>query len=675
MNTINFILDCELFFNSLNSPTDTNLLKNNTVYVILLKNKNDVNIIDFTKIEGYQFFFCVLNNYLLSVSEPYSFNMINLIVNNYLYVVKEHSFINNFNKTKKFNYSSINNHNFKLIKFNNSISLIENYIVHIINNTFDTKESIINNSNNIDVNVEKNLFINLEENILPNLTIDDSIKSKLVFNYNKSNNIGNILKFIHITKNAGTFIEDKANQIGILWGRFDPVINNENLLDEYKSINTDIYHLNPFHFKDEVYNLNKSSQLKTFCVVRNPYERIVSEVFCKWIGISRMFSDTSQITREIFNKFIEYNLQNTDNLKFHYARQWEYIYKENKIENTENKENTENIEYEKITDHVIKYENFNQELGDLFNNYNINIKLSNNSQLINKSNKLYSVKDITSQNLALINKVYENDFKLLGYDMMNINTINKDELTLVMGYWEIKSNTKKEHKEYLNHLKDILPKLVDYYEIIFYYNDNNLFKFIKKIIKEDNLKINIRFIKSKIEELPTYSASNEAINNFKKSDIVDLKSKYNIREKGVVHYLRELEQSGENVYKKLFTVWTSKLFLIEQLLNENVINTKYVGWCDISITRCQDKFRRECIFDEMSLNLNKVNFISNTMQYYGKVLPVSAGIIIGNKNKMSELIKYYKLEFNEIINENYCHDEETILGRLYDKTDLIQIIC
>ena len=665
MNKLEFIFDCRSFFSLDN--LESNPLKTETIYVIFLKNKNDVGIIDFSKIEGYQFHFCVLNNYLLSVSEPYSFNMINLIVNNNLYVVEEHSFINNFNKTKRFNYSSINNHNFQLIKFNNNISLIENYIIHIINNTFNIKENVI--SNNIDVNIEDNLFINLEDNILPNLTIDDLVKSKLVFNYNKSNNnIGDNLKFIHITKNAGTFIEDKANQIGILWGRFDPVINNENLLDEYKSFNTDIYHLNPFHFKDEVYNLDKSSQLKTFCVVRNPYERIVSEVFCKWIGISRMFSDSSQITREIFNKFIEYNLQNTDNLKFHYARQWEYIYKENKTQNSEKPE------YEKITDHVIKYENFNQELGDLFNDYNINIQLSNNSQSINKSNKLYSVKDITSQNLALINKVYENDFKLLKYDMMNINRVNKDELTLVMGYWEIKSNTKKDHKSYLVHLKDILPKLVDYYEIIFYYNDKSLLKFIEKTIKEDNIKINIRFIKAKIEDLPTYSTSSEAINNFKKSDIEDLKSKYNIREKGIVHYLRELEQSGENVYKKLFTVWTSKLFLIEQLLNKNVINTKYVGWCDISITRCQDKFRRECIFDEMSLNLNKVNFISNTMQYYGKTLPVSAGIIIGDKNKMSELIKHYKLEFNEIINENYCHDEETILGRLYDKIELIQII-
>ena len=258
--------------------------------------------------------------------------------------------------------------------------------------------------------------------------------------------------------------------------------------------------------------------------------------------------------------------------------------------------------------------------------------------------------------------------------MMNINRVNKDELTLVMGYWEIKSNTKKDHKEYLNHLKDVLPKLVDYYEILFYYNDKSLLKFVEKIIKEDNLKINIRFIKSKIEELPTYSASNEAINNFKKSDIVDLKSKYNIREKGIIHFKKN-EESGENVYKKLFTIWTSKLYLIEQLLNENIINTKYVGWCDVSITKCQDKFRRECIFDEMSLNLNKVNFISSNMEYYGKVLPVGAGIIIGDKNKMSELIKNYKLEFNEVIKENYFHDEETILSRLYDKTDLIQIIC
>ena len=49
-------------------------------------------------------------------------------------------------------------------------------------------------------------------------------------------NINQKLKFLHISKCAGTIIEDIAKDIGIYWGRFDNSLIQENLLPKWKKL-------------------------------------------------------------------------------------------------------------------------------------------------------------------------------------------------------------------------------------------------------------------------------------------------------------------------------------------------------------------------------------------------------------------------------------------------------
>ena len=70
-----------------------------------------------------------------------------------------------------------------------------------------------------------------------------------------------------------------------------------------------------------------------------------------------------------------------------------------------------------------------------------------------------------------------------------------------------------------------------------------------------------------------------------------------------------------------------------------------------------------------------MNFIQNNiMKYNGKLLPVNAGFISGTKNNIKEFIKIYDTKFNEIIERNYYHDDETIFGEIFNQTETIQII-
>ena len=199
------------------------------------------------------------------------------------------------------------------------------------------------------------------------------------------------LNFIHITKNAGTTIENNEKEKGILWGRFN---------DEYcKNINItknigDVWH-NYFP------NLDKSirSNYDWFLVVRNPYDRILSEF--KWYSNRDQYKNNS-FTINMFNEFIqnkikEANDTNTNIGKYggHFSPQYKYLTNDDKI-------------------HILKFENLNQEFNDLMKQYNINLKLDEKH---NVSNHKFTINDFNESTKKLIQEVYKKDFELFNYNI------------------------------------------------------------------------------------------------------------------------------------------------------------------------------------------------------------------------------------------------------------------
>ena len=89
-----------------------------------------------------------------------------------------------------------------------------------------------------------------------------------VSNHNKRHGCNRTdLEFTHIPKNAGTSIENAGKKAGICWGRFS-------LFHNRKMCST--WHQPPRINKD----LHQGK--KTFCVIRDPKERIVSEYRYRW---------------------------------------------------------------------------------------------------------------------------------------------------------------------------------------------------------------------------------------------------------------------------------------------------------------------------------------------------------------------------------------------------------
>ena len=236
------------------------------------------------------------------------------------------------------------------------------------------KRKILENKWYID---NKYNLVDLMSNDYPELK-DDTLKNK---------NINNKLKFVHITKTGGTTIENVGLKNNLFWGRNDKNLKGYGGAPPH-------WHRPIKDFKRYPYN----KDVKLFTVVRNPYDRVVSECFCKWGG---KFIEGEIENKEDFNFYIKQRLSNLKSEKFHHFKpQYLYIYDKSG---------------KRIVDYILKFENLQDDFKKLMQEFGLNIELD---EITNRSFKKFTTNDINKENILLINKIYQKDFKIFGYKKM-----------------------------------------------------------------------------------------------------------------------------------------------------------------------------------------------------------------------------------------------------------------
>jgi hypothetical protein len=200
----------------------------------------------------------------------------------------------------------------------------------------------------------------------------------------------NIL-FIHIPKTAGSSIEKYLSNKYSIELNSDSLVGLSNLFDntpnEYLNGMSLQHHTlhNILMFKD-IYKIN-TKDLKIFCVVRNPYERIISDMFWReFINIK----DSQKIICEEIKKYI---LRNWDN---HNMPQYKMICDEN-----------DEI-YKDVL--ILKFENLKKDMEKIgFENMNIHV----NQTRYNKTPFYY----LNNESIKVINEYYKKDFIFFNYEM------------------------------------------------------------------------------------------------------------------------------------------------------------------------------------------------------------------------------------------------------------------
>lgn len=194
------------------------------------------------------------------------------------------------------------------------------------------------------------------------------------------------LLFIHIPKTGGTVIEykikDKYKKQSLYSGftnrLLDPPYDKISLQHQFY---TTIY-----QFKNKL-NINFDN-IKIFSVVRNPYDRIISDLF--WLKLIKKNFTDEQVYNVIKNNYLD-----RDDLDNHNKPQYKFIV-------DENSELIKNIK-------IFNTETLNESNDELnkFLEFDINIKQTT----VNKDYSNYLNKD----SISLINNFYKKDFELFNY--------------------------------------------------------------------------------------------------------------------------------------------------------------------------------------------------------------------------------------------------------------------
>lgn len=195
----------------------------------------------------------------------------------------------------------------------------------------------------------------------------------------------NDLEFVHITKTAGTSIEDWGHRNKILWS-YRKRKHFEKYSHHCLNVSVSKWHIPPIYFLDNPYK-NK----RTFAVVRNPYSRIISEYYCPWTGSKNKHKGD----KAEFNEWIIHMI----NRKNIVSGLPQYLYLP--------------------VDYIIRFETLQTDFTNLIQKFNIDIdtKLPHANKST-ESNERFTLNDMYVKTINQINIKYKKDFEIFNYEML-----------------------------------------------------------------------------------------------------------------------------------------------------------------------------------------------------------------------------------------------------------------
>jgi len=233
------------------------------------------------------------------------------------------------------------------------------------------------------------------------------------------------LRFIHITKTAGASIEFIGKEEN--WGQHDAEYG-EMMHSSLEWTPKDWWHIPPQFMISEQFSDLRSRYIY-FTVVRNPFERVISETFCKWAGFQNKHKNKMWNPRKNWNDpanintWITYRLKevrtkiqtfeqqksifginvaaNEALLCGHWIPQHYYVVDDSGVDFIQ-------------PENVLRFENLSQDFPYLMERYGLRLSLRDVHHN-RRSDNSFTVLQLSEENIELIREIYAQDFVKFNY--------------------------------------------------------------------------------------------------------------------------------------------------------------------------------------------------------------------------------------------------------------------
>ena len=236
------------------------------------------------------------------------------------------------------------------------------------------------------------------------------------------------LRFIHITKTAGATIEFVGREEH--WGQHDGEYGKK-MRASLEWTPKDYWHIPPQFMTSELFS-DLRSHFDYFAVVRNPFERVISETFCKWAGFQNKHKNKMWNPRKNWkdpaniNAWITYRLNevqtkiqtfeqqksivglhvaaNETLLCGHWIPQHYYVVDDSGIDFIQ-------------PENVLRFENIARDFQGLMERYGLSYILGDVHHNKRPEDATFTVLQLSEVNIELIRNIYRKDFIKFDYSL------------------------------------------------------------------------------------------------------------------------------------------------------------------------------------------------------------------------------------------------------------------
>jgi len=247
------------------------------------------------------------------------------------------------------------------------------------------------------------------------------------------------------------------------------------------------------------------------------------------------------------------------------------------------------------------------------------------------------------------------------------------EITYCLGFWALPGNTKNS----LNHYRHLLPQTLAMMRganVLILHDDPEFEAEVTELARKNVVRLTSRQLP--VTALPGWDVATQAVEACRTSalDLAGPRPASLGNEKGVVHFWRDLTDSGPEVYRAMLAIWLSKVPLVVALAIDNPFGTHWFGWADASVARFNGS-RDHWNFAELALRPNRIAHYRNDMKMHGRVLPVNASVMLGDRPAWDRFSAVYSAALPACLAQAYGHDEETVIQAAHAQSpDLFECI-